>query len=205
MKGGGFLMEVYIILTDTGTIFTKMIKLFTRFPFNHASISFTNNLETTYSFGRKRAKNPFNGGFVKENFHGMLFQKATCAIYKCSISNQQYYEMLHYIHHMEVRKREYKYNFLGLFGILLDKEWNRQNAFFCSEFVATILKNGGIAIKNKPACLVAPKDFSECQDFQLVYEGQLRSYLKNVGNVIEDEIMKKRIPIFRARSISTPY
>lgn len=203
MEGGGFLMEVYIILSDTGTIFTKMIRLFTRYPFNHASISFTKNLETTYSFGRKRAKNPFIGGFVKENLNGMLFQNATCAIFKCSISSHQYYQMLHYIKQMEARKREYKYNFLGLFGILLDKEWDRKNAFFCSEFVATILNNGGVAIKDKPACLVAPKDFSECQDFQCVYEGQLRMYLKRFGNVIEDEKVKKSVPMFRSRTISS--
>ncbi|MCM3651426.1 MULTISPECIES: hypothetical protein [Metabacillus] len=52
-------MEIYIILTDTGTIFTNMIKMYTKQSLNHASISFTKNLSTTYSFGRKNVNNPF--------------------------------------------------------------------------------------------------------------------------------------------------
>ena len=32
--------KVYILLTDTGTLFTKLIKLYTKKPYNHASISF---------------------------------------------------------------------------------------------------------------------------------------------------------------------
>lgn len=193
------MMEIYIILTDTGTFFTKMIKVFTKYPLNHASISFTKNLETTYSFGRKRPRNPFIGGFVKENLQGILFQQANCAIYKCSVSNQLYYQMLHYIKRMEQNQNNYKYNFLGLFGILLKKEWNRKKAFFCSEFVATILNNGGISIKNKPACLVTPKDFVDCKELALMYEGKLSNYLLRHNQSMEKDSLKKsrKLSIFK--------
>ena len=59
--------KVYILLTDTGTLFTKLIKLYTKKPYNHASISFDLELLEVYSFGRKTARNPFIGGFVKED------------------------------------------------------------------------------------------------------------------------------------------
>ena len=147
-------MEVYIILTDTGTLFTKMIRQFTNYPLNHASISFTKELDTTYSFGRKSANNPFIGGFVKEDLNGKLFKKAKCAIYKCSVSELEYKQMLNGVRQIEDDKQAYKYNFIGLFGVLLNRKINRNKAFFCSEFVATILKIGGIAIQSNIQALL---------------------------------------------------
>ncbi|MEM5591749.1 hypothetical protein AAHH67_08270 [Niallia circulans] len=66
--------KVYIILTDTGTLFTRCIKFFTRKPHNHASISFDPQLNEVYSFGRRKPSNPFIGGFVKENVQHSFFE-----------------------------------------------------------------------------------------------------------------------------------
>ena len=48
--------KIYILLTDTGTLFTNLIKLYTKKTYNHASISFDSELSEVYSFGRKTAK-----------------------------------------------------------------------------------------------------------------------------------------------------
>ena len=61
--------KVYILLTDTGSLLTKLIKLYTKKPYNHASISFDFELSEVYSFGRKKVENPFHGGFVKEKIY----------------------------------------------------------------------------------------------------------------------------------------
>ena len=50
--------KIYILLTDTGTLFTNLIKLYTKKPYNHASISFDSKLSEVYSFGRKTARKP---------------------------------------------------------------------------------------------------------------------------------------------------
>lgn len=171
-------MEVFIILTDTGTIFTKMIKLFTKQPLNHASIAFTKELDHAYSFGRKNENNPFVGGFVRENMNGKLFRSATCAIYSCSVTEREYKQMIRFIQQIEMQQDEYKYNLLGLFGILMNKKMNDKKAFFCSEFVATILNNGGFANSCKPPWLVKPSDLVLYEGFYLVYEGRLLSYLE---------------------------
>ncbi|MED3552509.1 hypothetical protein [Cytobacillus praedii] len=170
-------MEVYIVLTDTGTLLTKMIRRFTKYPLNHASISFTKELDKTYSFGRKRANNPFIGGFVKEDMNGKLFRNAKCAVYKCSVSEFEYKQMLNGVKKIEVEKQAYKYNFIGLFGVLLNKKINRKKAFFCSEFVATILHTGGIIVSSKNPSLVKPNDLAAYEKFSLVYEGELQAYL----------------------------
>ncbi|MEH7110605.1 hypothetical protein [Bacillus sp. JJ1764] len=182
-------MEVYIILSDTGTLFTKMIKRFTKHPLNHASISFSKELvDETYSFGRKRANNPFIGGFIRENMNGELFQSATCAIYSCSVSESEYKQMRKLVQQFEKQQQDYKYNLIGLFGVLLNKKMNRKRAFFCSEFVATVLNRGGIDIKGKHPSLVKPNDLGDCENFRLLYKGQLISYLLQHSNQPTQEI-----------------
>lgn len=170
-------MWVYIVLTDTGTWFTKLIKCFTGSPLNHASISFTNDLGETFSFGRKQPNNPFFGGFVKEDLNSKLFKNATCAVYRCHVSNTAFMQMRESVRQIEVQKQDYKYNFLGLFGVIFNKEINRKNAFFCSQFVATVFQTGGVVIKDKPANLVKPCDLAESNITHLVYAGQLHTYL----------------------------
>ena len=121
-----------------------MIKCYTKKPYNHASISFDAELFEVYSFGRKTARNPFNGGFVKENVRQGLFKQAECAIYSLSVSDEQYESMWQYIEKINKHKEKYRYNFLGLFGFLLKKPIHRKYKFFCSQFVASVLKECAI-------------------------------------------------------------
>jgi hypothetical protein len=172
---------VYILLTDTGSNLTKLIKLFTKKPLNHASIAVDSQLMEVYSFGRKKPLNPFIGGFVKENIRSGLFKEATSAIYCCSITEKQYQQMLTKIKKIEDNKQAYKYNFLGLFAVLFNKRLERKNAYFCSHFVATILNESGIQINiNKPLSLVTPHDLNGLPSFQLIYEGKLPTYLASL-------------------------
>jgi len=173
--------NVYILLTDTGTVLTRIIKFFTKEPLNHASIAFDPELFEVYSFGRKKPLNPLVAGFVKENIRSGIFTDATSAIYCRSITEKQYQQMISRIKKMEENKNDYKYNFLGLVAVLFNKEIDRKNAYFCSHFVATILDESGIQITNKkPLSLVAPHDLQKLSCFQLIYQGKFSSYLDNI-------------------------
>lgn len=169
--------QVYILLTNTGSLLTKMIKLYTKKPYNHASIALDHNLSEVYSFGRKTARNPFIGGFVKEDVRNGLFKQADCALYSITVSVDQIQKMKHYLQDIEARKKQYRYNFLGLFGVMLNKPFKRKNAFFCSQFVAFVLKESAIMDFEKPLALIAPHDLQCVPDVQLVYEGKLKGYL----------------------------
>lgn len=170
-------MKIYVVLTDTGTWFTKLIKCFTKKPLNHTSLSFDKHLYDVYSFGRKNPKNPFFGGFVKENMRGILFKKAACAVYSLDITESQFQRIKEFLLDVEYEKEKYRYNLLGLIYVLFHKECDRKYAYFCSEFVATALSRGGIMINNKSVHLTRPSDFAECSDLELVYEGPLSAYL----------------------------
>ena len=58
---------VYIVISQTGTILSRILKVFTDREYNHASISLKDDLSVTYSFGRKHPYNPFLGRFVTES------------------------------------------------------------------------------------------------------------------------------------------
>jgi len=170
--------KIYILLTDTGTVFTRMIRLYTKKPYNHASISCDPDLVRLYSFGRKRPRNPFIGGFVKEDMQAGLLKQATGAIYCCTVNEMQIQKMNEYIQTMEEQAHLYRYNLIGLFAIMFNKPMKRKNAFFCSQFVASVLKECEIIDFQKPLSLITPHDLQEAENFQLVYQGNLKDYTK---------------------------
>jgi len=171
-------MKIYIVLTDTGSMLTKAIKMYTKKPYNHISIAFDEDLTEIYSFGRKIPSNPFIGGFVKENLDTQIFKDAGCAVYSFEVTKQQYNQMLHKVHEFESEKDLYRYNFIGLLTAMAHLEIHRKYAYFCSQFVATILQEGDIYVCDKPTCFTSPYDIQEYHQMELVYEGVLQEYLQ---------------------------
>ncbi|WP_042170827.1 hypothetical protein [Paenibacillus gorillae] len=169
--------DVYVLLTDTGTLFTRTIKLFTRDPLNHASIAFDSQLNEVYSFGRKNPHNPFFGGFVKENMRGQLFEQASCALYRIRINQSEYVRMRNLIEYMERNRDQYRYNLLGVVGLLFNIQMKREYAYFCSQFVASVFAESGVQLCNKSPLMVTPGDLENTPVLELVYQGTLRSYM----------------------------
>ncbi|WP_077298160.1 hypothetical protein [Virgibacillus pantothenticus] len=167
---------IYLLFTDTGTNLAKAIHFFTKQSLNHVSIGFDEDLKELYSFGRKRPKNPFIGGFVREDIRSDFLKKSDCAVYRFNVSDEEREQILHHINQIEREKDRYRYNFIGLIGILLQIEINRKCAFFCSQFVATVLKNAGAFQIKKPTCFVTPEDIRSHEGMQLIYEGRLGDY-----------------------------
>ncbi|MDQ0156172.1 hypothetical protein [Robertmurraya andreesenii] len=171
--------SIYILLTDTGTWFSKMIKFYTRFPYNHISIALDEGLDNLYSFGRRVYRNPFSGGFVKERMdQGVFFhQKETkCVLYKMTVNEEQYNQILRVIYQFESFAANYKYNLLGIFAIAVNLRLKRDNAYTCSQFVATVLNMSGFELLSKCPELMRPDDFLEIPSLELIYEGKLHEY-----------------------------
>lgn len=170
--------KIYLLLTDTGTIFTRLIKLYTRKPYNHVSLSFDRELIEVYSFGRKNPKNPFIGGFLKEDIRGDLFQKATCSLYAIPVTEQQLDRLKVFMNQFEKERESYHYNLIGLLEIIFQTPISRTNHFFCSEFVASVLHKCGILNFSKSVHLVTPYNFQIHDICQLTYQGELSHYLR---------------------------
>jgi hypothetical protein len=51
-----------------------------------------------------------------------------------------------------------------------------ENAYFCSQFVAEVLKRGGVRLWDKSSALITPGEFLKHASFQKIYEGKLYEY-----------------------------
>ena len=163
---------IFIVLTDTGTMLSKAIGMYTRKDLNHASIAFDEQLIEMYSFGRKQRHNPFIGGFVREDASKGIFEDAKCAIFSFQVTDEVYTKMRDKILQIEQNKELYRYNFIGLFGVALNKGIQRKHAFFCSQFVATILNEGGVQMFSIKPNLVQPHHFAQVPIMKRVFEGE---------------------------------
>lgn len=168
--------QIYVLLSNPNTVVAKMIGFYTRAPYNHASIAFDSELREMYSFGRKHPMLPILGGFVKENIHSRVFDKASCAIYSCTVSESVYHQMRDYVRQFEENKDLYSYNFLGILGVVLNMELGGKNSFFCSQFVSSVFLNSGMQLLDKSACLTTPDDLSTCSCLKLHFRGSLNHY-----------------------------
>lgn len=171
--------NVYIILTSTGTALSQMIKSYTKEKYNHVSISLDEELTEMYSFGRKNPINPLDGGFVKEDVEigtYSWFPQTECKILQLHISDQEYEKIIRFIDTFKKKQNKYVYNFVGLFGVVLNTPLEIEGAYFCSQFVAEILRRSGIELFEKPSSLVQPGEFLELDIFDTLYEGKLYNY-----------------------------
>lgn len=170
--------KIYILFTETNSILSRSIQLYTRKKYNHTSISFTADLIDVYSFGRKKPRNPFLGGFTNEDVSAGLFRDANCLVYSLTITEAEWYSMNAYVDSMNARKEIYTYNLIGLVAAAGQFPIERENAFFCSQFVATVLSESNRITFDKPLSLISPADLEDSLDLEFVYEGPLQSYLK---------------------------
>lgn len=183
--------NLYFLFTDTGTYMNRMINFVTKQPLNHVSIAFDPELKEVYSFGRKRPNNPFIGGFVEEDIRSDFLRSSDCAIYTFKLTEEECNSVKERIAEIELRKHNYKYNILGLFGVLLQVELKREDALFCSQFVATVLRDVKSIHFQKPVCFITPADIRGHKGMQLIYRGNLGNYRLQGIMVAENETSKR--------------
>lgn len=169
--------NVYIVLTYTGTVLSKIIKLYTKSEFSHASLSLDENLNEMYSFGRLNAYNPFIGGFVHENIKWGTFKrfnKTKAAIYSLKLTEKQYQIIKDTIIEIKKDKEKYKFNLIGLIAIAIKLDIKRNKKFYCAEFIKYLLELANIEL-DLPK-LIKPNDFQYLTELELEYKGTLSSY-----------------------------
>ena len=174
-------MRIYILLTQTTSVLTKVIKFYSKTPYNHASLAFDKRLEYTYSFGRVNPNDPLIGGFAHERLDAGVFKDATCQLLSLDVTPEQYRKMREHVAQIEAEQLKYKYNFIGLFGARFDFEIKRKNAYFCSQFVSKVLQEVGLFPEDFPAHLVKPSDLAREINLKIEYQGLLSDYLEMTG------------------------
>ena len=169
--------KIYIILTHTGTILSKIIKYYTGDEFSHVSIALDPELKKMYSFGRLNPYNPFYGGFIHEGINiGTFkrFSRTKARIYSLEIEDEQYEKLKSAIFYIKKSRKYYKFNTLGLFAVGFNIKIRADKSFYCAEFVKHVLEEANI--ETMLPDLVKPEDFKLIKNLKLEYDGLLKFY-----------------------------
>ena len=171
--------SIYVVLSQTGTMFSKTLKFFTRAEYNHASIALEPTLERMYSFGRLNPYNPFIGGFVEEGKNiGTFkrFNKTVAMVLEVKVSEEKYNAIKYFIEYFKNRKSQFKYNYLGILFACFKLNWEPGKRYYCSQFVRTILACFNIENAVELPHIIKPIDFLKLQNKKVVYTGFLNNY-----------------------------
>ena len=168
--------KIYIILTYTGTILSKIVKIYTRKEYSHVSISLDQDLNKMYSFGRLNPYNPFIGGFVHEGIdRGTFkrFKKTKTKIYSLEIEEEKYKKLEEIIENIQEKKNLYRFNLIGLLAVTLNVRIKREKCFYCAEFVKYVLEESDVTSLPE---VIKPNDFEQVEGLDVVYKGILKEY-----------------------------
>ena len=174
--------KIYIMLTFTGTTLSRAIRIYTRNDYSHTSIALDAGLSEMYSFGRKRPKNPFIGGFIKEKIDDGVYKRfcnTECIVYSMDVTLEQYEKVKEIIRGFEEEQDKYRYNFLGVLAVAFKMSLERKYYYFCSQFVSEVLERSGIFNFEGEFTMIKPADIQNLDKLNVVYRGLLRNYINS--------------------------
>lgn len=167
---------IYILLTKTHTIISKMIHAATHDEYTHVSIALDKELHELYSFARLYRYMPLPAGLVQENLQTEVYAcngKSKCALYQMIVTDEQFDFIQTTIRSMMDLKDEYHYSVLGLLLCKLDFVHDRRCHMFCSQFVSKLLEGSGAVTLPKPPSLMHPSDFTRVAKLHCCYRGTI--------------------------------
>lgn len=168
--------EIYIMLTQVGTLVSKSFKLYTKAKYNHSSIGVDSSLQVFYSFARRVRYLPVIGGFITEIVNAGMFKyhpETECAIYAKKVDDASYNKFCSILDEYRRNPQKYHYNLMAIMGFLINKPISSKNRSTCAEFIAKTLHESGIYTFSKPFPLVRPDDMPQIPQMQLIYEGKM--------------------------------
>lgn len=172
--------ELFIVVTQTGTFVSRVIRFVTKAPYNHVSLSLDKNLDKMYSFARLNPPHIFPSGFMQETMTNSLFgiiDNVPCQIYRVCVSDKQFETVSKMIAAFNEIANEYKFNVLGFVSMFFRFRLRRAKRFMCSQFVAYVLSNSDVMNFDKDYSLVTPEDIRTNEHLSIIFDGNLKEYI----------------------------
>lgn len=172
--------SIYILLTRSGTWFSRLIHFATRDRYTHASIGLDGPRGPFYSFARKYRYLALPAGLVEERVT-VHRRTVPCCLYELKVSGETYLMLRQKLRTMYARREEYHYSVLGAFACYFNLSFQRRHHYFCSQFVAGLLEDCGAVELPKPPTLLRPADLCQLEDLQPVHQGPLEGILTRIA------------------------
>ena len=167
---------IYILLTRSGTWFSRLIHLATQDRYTHASIGLDGPAGPFYSFARKYERLALPAGLVEEQVTPRR-RSVPCCLYALTVDEATYHRLRRRLQGMYSRREAYHYNLLGTLACYFNLSLQRRNHYFCSQFVAGLLEECGAVELPKPPTLLRPADLCRLEGLRAVHQGQLEGIL----------------------------
>ena len=171
--------QIYLVLSQTGSILSKTLKTVTKAKYNHASIGLTDDMKNMYSFGRVHLYNPLSGGYVRESIDSGMFKRfedTDAAVFMINIPENTYNLIQNHLEEMYTNKDCYHYNKAGLITAFFGHHHQKENYYYCSDFVFEVLTKFEIIPADALSGIVKPIDFYELFKSNLIFEGKFIDY-----------------------------
>ena len=169
--------SIYIVLTRSDTILSRLIHLVTADTYTHVSIAFDEQLQTLYSSARKNGRTIFPAGPCREYLCGDYYQKNArlipCAVYELEVSDEAYDKAVEEVTQIMEQADQYHYNILGLLLCQLNIPHRRRHHFFCSQFVSEVLHRSQAVSLPKDTSLMKPSDYMQLPQLLCRFRGRL--------------------------------
>lgn len=143
---------IQVLLTRNYDLFSQLIYQVTGHGYTHASLGLEEECARFYSFNVK--------GFCEETpekhrRHGVDVSRC----YQLEVSEAAYELLWQSIQDFKAHKKQYHYAHLGVILCLLRISFREKNGYFCSQFVAELLKKAGVLDSKKKSNLYLPNQF----------------------------------------------
>lgn len=167
---------IYLMLTRSTTILSKIIFLATGAQYTHVSLGLDSPSGPFFSFGREYSTFLFPSGFVSESPATGLWARhpeTPCCLLRTEVSESAYQSLAAQVSLMELNRKRYHFSVIGIVGCFFHMPISRPRHFFCSEFVSKTLQVAGVLPFRLQPALTRPVDFLSMDDFSIIYQGAI--------------------------------
>ena len=135
---------LYVVLSRTPYKIGKLIRVFTREAYNHASIALSLD-GGMYSFARRHCCKALYAGFVKESVarYHLNDEPAQIQVFRLPVTPEQHLSIANILERMYEHRYQYLYNHLSAISAMWKKLTPAKNALICVEFCIHILHRIG--------------------------------------------------------------
>lgn len=166
---------LYILLTRTPDLPSRLIAMLTGCHYTHASIGLEEDPNTFYSFVRS--------GFRVETITRYLrpeWEPFDCVLYRLAVDEQTYRKARRLLAGYAARKPQLRYTCVGVLLCLLGIGLRWRNHYFCSQFVAEVLTRVRAVALPWRSELCLPRNLQQ-MGFPVQFQGNLQDMLSAFG------------------------
>lgn len=170
---------IYLVISRTQTKFAKCIRCLGGVQYNHSAIGLDAELNELYAFSRPRYRAVFLGRLVRETLNRYTMDKdreVPVVVFKLPVSSKMYYDIRKYIEEISCDP-EYMYNLFSVLTYPLTHGFATYKSYNCTEFAAHLLKTMDYPLEH-PAYQYKPDDFLDVLKEYIIFDGDLRKYMK---------------------------